>query len=141
MLWLLKILDLSLHKENIHYSLSLITWTAVPAMLCIIFFHAKHTQNNTQAVLKVLNLDLTITSQAIWVALKGLPPNKRHFTLTLRMANIMVLIITLSDQTDSIDNLRRRESIREDELDTFQSNGPNELDTAPFERLIYLTFS
>ena len=45
----------------------------------------------------------------------------------------MVLIVTLCDQTDSVDNLRRRESFREDELDTFQSNGPNKLDTAPFE--------
>ena len=45
----------------------------------------------------------------------------------------MVLIVTLSDQTDSVDILKRRESFREDELDTFQSNGPNELDTVPFE--------
>ena len=36
-------------------------------MLCV-FFHAKHAQNNTQVVLKVLDLDLTITSKPIGVS-------------------------------------------------------------------------
>ena len=58
-------------------------------MLCI-FFHAKHARNNTQVALKVFDLDLTITSQPIGVSLKGIPSNKRHFTLILKMTNIMV---------------------------------------------------
>ena len=40
--------------------------------------------------------------------------------------------ITLIDQTDSVDNLRRRESFRQYELDTFQPNGLNERDVALF---------
>ena len=58
-------------------------------MLCI-FFHAKHAPNNTQVVLKVFDLDLTITSQPIGVSLKGILLNKRHFMLILKMTNIMV---------------------------------------------------
>ena len=40
--------------------------------------------------------------------------------------------ITLIDETDSVDNLRRRESFWQYELDTFQSNGLNERDVALF---------
>ena len=58
-------------------------------MLCI-FFHAKHVPSNTQVVLKVSNLGLTVTSQPIGITLKGIPLNKRHFTLTLRKINIVV---------------------------------------------------
>ena len=58
-------------------------------MLCI-FFHAKHAIKNTQVVRKVSNLDLKIISQPIGISLKGIPSNKRHFTLTLRMTNIML---------------------------------------------------
>ena len=39
---------------------------------------------------------------------------------------------TLIDQTESVDNLRRRESFWQYELDTFQPNGLNERDAALF---------
>ena len=48
MLWLLKHWDLSVLKENI--TLSPTTWTVALEIMCI-FFHAKHVQNSTQAVL------------------------------------------------------------------------------------------
>ena len=51
------------------------TWTVVLAMLCI-FFHAKYLQNNTQVALKVFDLDSTVTSQSIRIALKRLASNK-----------------------------------------------------------------
>ena len=101
-------------------------------MLCI-FFHARHARNNRQVVLKVFDLDLTIKNQPIGVSLKGIPSDKRHFTLILKMKNIMVQVeITLIDQTDSVDDLRRRESFWPYELDTFQPNGLNERDVALF---------
>ena len=40
--------------------------------------------------------------------------------------------ITLTDQTDSVEDLRRRESFQQYELDTFQPNGLNERDVALF---------
>ena len=40
--------------------------------------------------------------------------------------------ITLIDQTDSVDDLRRRESFWQYELETFQPNGFNERDVAIF---------
>ena len=40
--------------------------------------------------------------------------------------------ITLIDQTDSVDNLRRRDSFWHYELDTFQPNGLNERDMKLF---------
>ena len=40
--------------------------------------------------------------------------------------------IILIDQTESVDDLRRRESFRQYELDTFQPNGLNERDVALF---------
>ena len=40
--------------------------------------------------------------------------------------------ITLIDQTESVDDLRRRESFWQYELDTFQPNGLNERDVALF---------
>ena len=40
--------------------------------------------------------------------------------------------ITLIDQTESVDNLRRRESFWQYEIDTFQPNGLNERDVALF---------
>ena len=55
-----------------------------------IFFREKHVRSNTQEVLQVSDLDLTIISQPIGISLKGIPSNNRHFTLTLRMTNIMV---------------------------------------------------
>ena len=132
MLWLLKHLDISVLKENI--ALSPITWTVVLTMLCI-FFHAKHVQNNTEVVVKISDLDLIIISQPIGISLKGISSNKRHFTHTLRMTNIMVWVIrknTLIDQAESADDLRRRESFWQYELDTFQPNGLNERDVALF---------
>ena len=39
---------------------------------------------------------------------------------------------TLIDQTESVGNLRRRESFWQYELDTFQPNGLNERDVALF---------
>ena len=44
---------------------------------------------------------------------------------------------TLIDQTESVDNLRRRESFWQYELDTFQPNGLNERDVALFS-CVYL---
>ena len=84
--WLLKHLDISVLKENIALS------PFIPAMLCI-FFHAKHPQNKTQVVLKVLDLDLAITNQPIGVSLKGIPSYKRNFTFTLRITNIVAWVI------------------------------------------------
>ena len=55
-----------------------------------VFFHEKHVRSNTQEVLQVSDLDLSIISQPIGISLKGIPSNNRHFTLTLRMTNIMV---------------------------------------------------
>ena len=43
-----------------------------------------------QVVLKVFDLDSRIRSQPIGISLKGILSNKRHFTLTLRMTNIMI---------------------------------------------------
>ena len=43
-----------------------------------------------QVELKVYDLGLTITSQPIGISLKGIPSNKCHFTLTLRMTNTVV---------------------------------------------------
>ena len=43
-----------------------------------------------QVALKDFDLDLTTASQPMGVLLKGIPSNKRHFTLTLRVTNIMV---------------------------------------------------
>ena len=74
-------------KENI--ALSQITYTVVPTLFGI-FFRTKHVQNNTQVLLKVSDLDLTIISQPTGISLKGIPSNKRHFLRTLRMTNIMV---------------------------------------------------
>ena len=126
-MWLLKRLNLSVPKENI--VLIPITWTVVPAMLCI-SFHAKHVQNNTQVVLKIFDLDLTITSQPIGISLKRILSNKCHFTLTLGITNIMVWVIGKlpSFIKQSVDDLRRRESFWQYELDTFQPNGLNERD-------------
>ena len=56
----------------------------------VYLFSCKHIQNNIQEVLKVFDLDSTIRSQLIGISLKGIPPNKRHFTLTLRMTSIMI---------------------------------------------------
>ena len=98
-------------------------------MLCI-FFHAKHAGNNTQVVLKVFNLDLTITCQPIGNTVKQasfhahFEDDKHH--------GISDWEITLIDQTDSVDNLRRREYFWQYELDTFQPNGLNERDVALF---------
>ena len=49
----------------------------VPAMLCI-FFHANHARNNTQGVLKVFALDLTITSQPVGVSLNTVEQASFH---------------------------------------------------------------
>ena len=48
--------------------------------------------------------------------------------------------IALIEQTESVGDLRRRESIWQYELDTFQPNGLNECDLALFYVFIYLTF-
>ena len=87
LLWLRKDLDLPVAKENL--VLSPTNWTVIPAMFCF-FFHVKNAQNNAQVVIKVFDLDLTITVQSIEVSLKEIPSNNCHFTFILRMANIMV---------------------------------------------------
>ena len=46
--------------------------------------------------------------------------------------------ITLIDQTDSVDDLRRQESFWQYELDTFQPNGLNERDVALFGHIFLL---
>ena len=89
-------------------------------MLCI-FFHAKHALNNTQVVKKVSDLDLTVISYPIGISLKGIQSN-----------NMSDWEITLIDQAESVDNLRRRESSWQYEFDTFQPNGLNECDVALF---------
>ena len=55
----------------------------------VIFFHAKHVPDNTQVVLKGSVLGLTITCQPIGITLKGIPSNKRHFTLTLMITHMI----------------------------------------------------
>ena len=45
--------------------------------------------------------------------------------------------ITLIDQTDSVDDLRSRESFWQYELDTFQPNGLNERDVALFDTFTF----
>ena len=49
--------------------------------------------------------------------------------------------ITLIHQTDSGDDLRRKESFWQYKLDAFQPNGFNERDVTLFDALIYFTFS
>ena len=101
-------------------------------MLCI-FFHAKHARNNIQGVLKVFALDLTITSQPIGVSLNTVEQASFHAHFEDgKHHGINDWEITLIDQTDSVDDLRRRESFWQYELDTFQPNGLNERDVALF---------
>ena len=107
-LWLPKHLDFSVPNEK-NIALNQITWTVVPAMLCI-HFHAKHPENKTQVELKVFDLDLTITNQPIGVSL-----HQWHCISDWK--------ITLINQTDSVDDLSRRESSWQYELDTFQPSG------------------
>ena len=101
-------------------------------MLCI-FFHAKHVQNNTPVVLKVSELDLTITSQPVGISLKGMPlfPKQASFHAHCEddeHRGMSDCEITHIDQTESVDDLRRRESFLQYELDSFQPNGLNECD-------------
>ena len=80
-------------------------------MLCI-FFHAKHARNNTQVVLKIFDLDLTITSQPIGVCfIKGNTVKQASFHAHFeddKHHGISDWEITLIDQTDSVNDLRRR---------------------------------
>ena len=109
-------------------------------MLCI-FFNAKHVPNNTQVVLKVSDAGLTITSQPIGITLNTVKQALFHAHFEDDKHHGMSdWEITLIDQTESVDNLRRRESFWQYELDTFQPNGLNERDVALFYVFIYLTF-
>ena len=88
-MWLLRHLYLSVPEVNI--ALSLITGTVVSTMLGV-FPHAQHFQNNIQVVPKASDLDLTIISQPIGISLKGIPSNKSHSMLTLRMTDMVSVI-------------------------------------------------
>ena len=106
MLRLLKHLDLSVPK----------------AMPCI-FFSCKACSK--QSI--VFDLDSTITSQPIGISLKGyahFEDNKHH--------GMSDWEITLIDQTDSGDDLRRRVSFWQYELAIFQPNVLNERDVTLF---------
>ena len=82
--------------------------------MCI-FVYAKHIQNKKKIVLKVSYLYFTITSQPIRILLMGrntvkqasfhahLEDGKHHGMNDWK--------ITLIDQTESVDNLRRTESV------------------------------
>ena len=101
-------------------------------MLCI-FFNAKHVPNNTQVVLKVSDAGLTITSQPIGITLNTVKQASFHAHFEDDKHHGMSdWEITLIDQTESVDNLRRRESFWQYELDTFQPNGLNERGVALF---------
>ena len=131
-MWLLKQLHLLVPIGNI--KLSPITWTVIPAMLCIML-------KTIEVVLKVFNLDLTITNQPTGVLLKGILSNKHYFTLTLRITKWFEwLEITLNDQTESVDNLRRRDSFHQYELENLQSKGPNDYEVALFWCVILFKF-
>ena len=85
-------------------------------------------------VRKVSDLDLTIISHPIGILLKGISSNNHHFTVTLRMINhgMSDWEITLIDQAENLDDLRRRESFWQYETNTFQSNGLSERDVVLF---------
>ena len=80
-------------------------------MLCI-FLHGKHARNNTQVVLKIFDLDLTITSQPIVRSfIKGNTIKQASFQAHFeddKHHGISDWEITLIDQTDSVNDLRRR---------------------------------
>ena len=104
MLWPLKPSDLSVSEGNI--TSGLITWILVPGMFCI-FFHAKHAQNNAQTVIKVFDLDLIISNYFIKRNTVKQVSFHPHFEDDKRHG-MSDWEITLIDQTDSVDNLRRR---------------------------------
>ena len=78
--------------------------------MCI-FFHEKYVQNNTQVVLKVSDLDSRITSQPIGISLKVNTVKQASFHAWLEddKHGMSDWEITLIDQTDSVDDLKRRE--------------------------------
>ena len=53
-------------------------------------FSNVHANNNLQVSLKVFDQDLASTNQPIGSSLKETQSNKRHFTLLLRMTNVIV---------------------------------------------------
>ena len=65
------------------------TWTCIDYHPCI----TSEPTNQVCLSLKVFDLDSAILSQPIGVSLRGIPSNKRHFMLTLRMTNIRVWVI------------------------------------------------
>ena len=133
MLFLLKHLDLLVHKENI--ALRQITWTAVSTMLCI-FFHAKHVLNNTQVVRKVFDLYLRIISQPIRISGNTVKEASFHAHFEdVKHHGMSDWEINLVDQAERVDDLRRRESFWQYELNAFQPNGLNEPDVALFWRM------
>ena len=101
----------------------------------VYLFPCKHARNNTQLVLKVFALDLTITSQLIGVLWKGTLSKKASFRTHFeddKHHGISNWEITLIDQTESVDDLRGRESFWQYEINIFQPNGLNECDVALF---------
>ena len=74
-----------------------------------------------------------ITNEPIGVLFKREKSSKCHFKLFDKGYNVVSdCKITLTDQIDSTENLRRRESFEQNELDTFESNGLNEGVMWPF---------
>ena len=101
-------------------------------MLCI-FFHAKHVLNNTQVVRKVFDLYLRIISQPIRISGNTVKEASFHAHFEdVKHHGMSDWEINLVDQAESVDDLRRRESFWQYELDTFQPNGLNERDAALF---------
>ena len=105
-------------------ALSPITWTVVPLMLCI-FFRAKHVQSNTQVVLKASTLDFFNENTVKQASFHAHFEDDKHHGMS-------DWEITLIDQTKSVDNLRRKESFWQYQLNTFQPNRLNECNLALF---------
>ena len=129
MLWLLEHLDLSVPKENT--ALSPITWTAVPTMLSISFSckpcSKQYTGSTGSFRYRFNNYKLAHRN-----FFKGNTVKQASFHAHFEddKHGMSDWEITLSYQTGSIDDLRRRGSFWQCELHTFQPNELKELDLA-----------
>ena len=77
-------------------------------------------------------LDLRIANQHIGILCTGIPSNKCHFMLTLRMTNIVIWMI---GKLPSFTKQYEVGSFWQYEVGTFQPNALNERDVALFCRL------
>ena len=84
--------------------------------------------SNSQEVQRNLGQGLIIIGMCIVTIVRTGKLNKSHFTLILQMVLIVVKVTGLitSNKVTSPENLRKRESFWQHELDTFQPNSSNE---------------